>query len=183
MQAFDSLTNQSGGNSTVAVATLTHTRNFDNLFAFGFGQLAKENVGVTFGDPAVFSVSGGNPDAGAFGLVMNSKSPLCVELANVSVVNGFGSEWVDHNEVFAVQDQLWSQPNQEGCTTDQNRDNDIDENVVAFGRIKNSLGQKQPVKKNCNTTPNEIATWPVGHLIAHYSIFAGESLDRKNNTK
>ena len=182
MQIFDSLTDQSSGDPTIAVATLAHAGYLGD-FALGSWQLAKKDPRIAFGDPTVFSVSRRNPDASLLGSVSNQEGPFGVESLDVLIGDFSGSDGIYYNKIFSAQNQLWANPNQPGNGSHGDGNSNIENQVFTIGRVTNGLDQKQNVKQNGNRTPNDVSFWSVRNNSFHASIFAGESLDRKNQTK
>ena len=182
MQIFDSITNQASGHTTVAVATLAHAGHLGKL-AFGAWQLAEKDSRVAFGYPTVFSVSRSNPDPSLLAAVANLEGPLGVECLDVSISNCSCADGVYHNEIFGVQNQLWTKPNQPSQNCNAERNWQIDQQIFTLCRVTNGLKQKQGIEQKGYRTPNKIAFWSVGQSSIHKSIFAVESLDRKNQTK
>ena len=182
MSAFDALANQLSSEPTVAVVAFAHAGYTDD-FAFGAGNFGEEQSGVTLGDPTVFAVSRSNPNASSLTFMVNQQSPLGFEFGDVLIKNFSRAYGVHNNEVLLVQDQLRSEPNQHSGGCNHGGNQQVDAQVFIFDGVENCLCQKKAIQQKSYRTPNKIALGPVGNKSFHSSIFAGESLDRKNHKK
>jgi hypothetical protein len=182
MPTFDSIKDQPRSYTTVAVMTLAHAGDFNDL-AFGARHFGEEKSGVAVGHPASFSVGGSNPNSSAFAIVMNQKAPLGFEIGNAAVGNPCAGDRVRDNQVFGLQNQFGSEPKRHSDGRYKRGNQNVNDEVVALGWIKQGLRQKQAVEQNSHSAPYQVASGPVGHISIHASIFSGESLDRKNQTK
>jgi len=182
MTRVDSLSQQLGGNSAVAVEAGTGGTGFAGG-PVGAGHLAGSPTVGAVGYPALLPIGGSNPDSGLLACVVNEQSPFCVELSDVTVLDGFGSERVDHNNLIGAENQLGLEPNQVAKSSNCCANQCSNQNVVLLGRIENHLNQEQDVQENGATAPDQIGFGTEGGLRVHESIFASASADVEKDTK
>ena len=182
MSVVHAFANQPSSDSTVAVMALTHA-GYVNNFALTAGHFVEEQSGVALSDPTVFAIGGSNPNASSLTAVVNQESPFGFELSD-ALVNDFSrANRVDYNQMFGMQHELWPEPNHDRASRNNEGNQKVINQVFTLNGVKNRLCQKQAIKQNSHRTPNKVAFGPVGNRSFHSSIFAGESLDRKNQTK
>jgi len=178
----DSLSEQFGSNTAVAVKAGAGGASFTSS-SIGAGHLAGSPAVGAVRYPALLPIGRSNPNTGLLACVVNEQSPFCVELSDFAVLDGFGSERVDHNNFIEVENQLGLKPNQvaqdSNCCTNQSGNY----NVVLFGRVEENLNQEQGVQENGAPTPDQIGFGAEDGLSVHESIFASDAVDVEKDTK
>ena len=182
MTLVNSLPQQLGGNSAVAVEARAGGAGFASS-PVGAGQLAGSPAVGAVSYPTLLPIGGGNPNAGSLTCVVNEQSPFCVELSDVSVLDGFSSERVDHNNIIGVENQLWLEPDQVTQNANCCTNHSGNQSIVLFGGVENYLRQEQDVQENGTPSPDQIGFGAESGLIVHESIFASASVDVEKDTK
>lgn len=172
MQAVDSTLQQMRSDTAIAVETSAHAGQ-----ALGWLSVAaavvEPSVAVV-GNPALFSVGGGNPDDRGLFAVSDLESPLGVEMGDVPVSDRDLSDGVDNIELFGPKYELWSEPQQVGDACNYSTYRNVENKIRVSTRINEGLGEVDSVQNEGGNSPSQVSLRSEHFNILHTSIIAGE---------
>ena len=180
MKSFDSFTNELVGETAVASDALTA----GSELAFGLLLLeifANSPALDVLADPALSSVSGSYPNSGLSVGMMHQQSPFGFQGLNICVVDFSSSDRVDNNKTGLFEDQLWSNPEDVDNEGNGSRCCEVKKENASFTWVSNSLGQKQSVQNEGNTSPSQVTLGAKNLILFHDSIIASNSFDGIGN--
>ena len=180
MKTFDSFTNELVGEAAVASDALAA----GSELAFGLlllEEFANRPALDIIASPALSSVSGSYPYAGLSVGMVNQQSPLGVQRSDVAVVDFNLFDRVNNNHAGFFENELGSNPedvdnegNGCGCC-------EVKKQNASCTRVSNSLGQKQSVQNEGNTSPAQVTLGAKNLILFHDSIIASNSFDGIGN--
>jgi len=178
MNVFETISDQVCCNTAVAAEALADAGN--SVLVSGAGWQSFETPAQSaFSYPALLTVGGGNPHSGLAAAVVNEQSPFGLQLGDVAVIDNYGFERIDNNQIFLAQNQLGSDPEKGCCGSNQCSCGNIDEEVAGFSGVENGLGQKQGNERQGHSSPSQIALRAINRSFLHLSIIAGTPADGK----
>jgi hypothetical protein len=173
MQSVDSRPNHLRSDSAVTARALANARD-SSYFILGSGKSAEEPPIRAVGNPSLFPICGSNPDASASVSFFDQKRPLGIKLDDISIIDGFSTQWVHNNKIVDPKDQLGSNPQQVSSRPDAYAQGQIENQTGLFHRVKNRLRQVQAIQNYCAKTPREIAFRTKYDGVIHDPIIAGK---------
>ena len=176
MKTFDSFTNELVGETTVASDALASG---SELAAglFLLEEFANSPALNVIANPALSSVSGSYPNSGFSVGMVNKQSPFSVQGSDVVVVDLNFFDWVDNNQAGFLENELGSNP--EDVDNDSNGCGccEVKKENASFAWVSNSLGQKQSIQNEGNTSPAQVTLGAKNLVLFHDSIMASNSFD------
>ncbi len=180
MKSFDSFTNELVGETAVAAGTLAD-RSELTIGLLLLEEFANSPALNAIANPALSSVSGSYPNAGLSVGMMHQQSPLGFQGSNVCVIDFSSSDRVDNNQTGLFEDQLWSNPEDVDNEGNGSRCCEVKKENASFTWVSNSLGQKQSIQNESNTSPAQVTLGAKNLILFHDSIIASNSFDGIGN--
>ena len=180
MKSFDSFTNELVGETAVAAGTLAD-RSELTIGLLLLEEFANSPALNAVANPALSSVSGSYPNAGLSVGMVNKQSPFSVQGSDVVVVDFSSSDRVDDNQTGLFEDQLWPNPEDVDNEGNGGRCCEVEKENASFTWVSESLGQKQSVQNEGNTSPTQVTLGAKNLILFHDSIIASNSFDGIGN--
>lgn len=172
MDISQTFSDKRSGDPTVATETFAHGGELvGHLLATRYATEFPDSR--AFADPALFTVSGSNPNSGLFAVVVYAKRPFGLEIVDVFVGDGHFPEGVYDHQMLVFKHKLGPHPKQQSANRNRSDYSDLNPVHGVVNRVEHHLSQEQTIEDDCHNGPGEVAFRPEDVFVTHASIIAG----------